>query len=191
MAKRYKTSLYTGTAEGAYEGGKSDIEGLRDEISEWKENMESNSMEGLPKYDEVSECYDALETIYDRLEEVEFPEGMGDLPVTYSVMKPYGRKPEPRWMQLANAEAAISAAKDALERRLEELRDAETPECTCENPPEGEDEPGDDHELDCPLYREEDAEQEDSPDPDDIQTQIDTMDEALDECGNVNFPGMY
>jgi len=38
---------------------------LKEESGSWKENMEGANMEHLPKYDEVSECYDALETAYD------------------------------------------------------------------------------------------------------------------------------
>lgn len=187
--KKYKTAQYTGTVEGALDGAKSDIEGLKDEMDEWKSNMESNSMEHMPKYDEVSECYDALEQVYDKLEEVdlgELPDGAGDRQITYTVMSPYGRKGEPRWMRLANAEAMISAAKDGLETVRDEA--SEKPECACsEDNADADGEYGDHHELDCPLY----CEDGDEPDGADWDTPIDALEEATGECGNVNFPGMY
>lgn len=40
----------------------SSIEELRDEITEWRDNLSSGNMEHLPKYEEVSECADTLES---------------------------------------------------------------------------------------------------------------------------------
>ena len=41
---------------------------LQEEIQDWQGNLEANSMEHLPKYDEVTECVDQLETFVDTLD---------------------------------------------------------------------------------------------------------------------------
>jgi len=49
------------TIREALEYAGSAIEELKTEIEEWKENLESNDMDHLPKYEEVEECYSTLE----------------------------------------------------------------------------------------------------------------------------------
>lgn len=63
------------TLESAIDDFKSDVEGLKEEIESWKDNLENNSMEHLPKYEEVSECFDALEEACEKTEEIELPDG--------------------------------------------------------------------------------------------------------------------
>lgn len=64
-----------------------DFEALREEMQSWRDNMEAGGMTAVPKFDEVSECCDALEAIEipeqgtqedfnavaDEIEAVEFP----------------------------------------------------------------------------------------------------------------------
>lgn len=46
----------------------SDLADLRDEMTEWQSNMEGASMEHLPKYEEVTECVDAMDDAVSTLE---------------------------------------------------------------------------------------------------------------------------
>lgn len=48
----------------------SGVEELYDEIDSWASNMESANMEHLPKYEEVTECRDALDQLKTDLEDV-------------------------------------------------------------------------------------------------------------------------
>ncbi len=87
MTKKIKgerAKLLTGTILGAFEGGQSDVEGLKEEINEWKDSLEGNGMEHLPKYEEVSECADALDSANDTLESLEVPECIQDIDVSYT-----------------------------------------------------------------------------------------------------------
>lgn len=61
-------------ADAAFENGKSGVEELKEEIESWKENMEGANMEHLPKYEEVSECYDQLDSAMSYLDSVSLPE---------------------------------------------------------------------------------------------------------------------
>ena len=74
MAKK-KMITREGTLDGVVADALSEMQNLRDEISDWRDNMSSNDMEHLPKYDEVSECVDELDQFCD--EEPEMPEESG------------------------------------------------------------------------------------------------------------------
>jgi len=187
MARKYKINTYVGTIGGALDGAKADIESLKDEMTEWRDNLDSNGMSHMPKYDEVSECVDALERIYDNLDGIDLSELPGDVvdrSVSYTEMSPYGRKPMPQWMRFENAQSMISAAKAGIEAARDDQ--PENPGCECsEDNADADDEYGDHHELDCPLYREDG----DDPDAVDWDTPIDALEEAENE--GVEFPGMY
>lgn len=188
MAKKYKTNLYTGTVQGALEAATSDVEGIKDDIENWKSNMESANMEHMPKFDEVSECYDALGELHGQLEGIsldDLPEAAKDKEITYTEMKPYGRKPMPRWMQLANAEAAASAAKDALETARDDA-EGDGGNCECEDLDGDESEYGDHHGEDCPR-----RDTENDPSNVDWDEPINELDDACSKFGDINFPGMY
>lgn len=47
----------------------SEVESLKDEMESWRDNMESGNLENTPKYEEVNECADALDTLYSAVEE--------------------------------------------------------------------------------------------------------------------------
>ena len=77
MAKLSRAKRFS-EAISKIEEGKSEIEELMGEIESWKDNMEGANMEHLPKYEEVEQCYDALDEIIRSLEEAcdnepEFP----------------------------------------------------------------------------------------------------------------------
>lgn len=187
--RKFKMVTCTGTVGGALDAAGSDVRNLHDDMENWASNMEGANMEHMPKYDEVSTARDALSDMADTLEGLDVPQSVADIEITYTEMKPYGRKSPSRSLQLSNIESYVSAAKDAIENRIQELRDAETPECNCENPPEEPDAASDEHELDCPLYREEgDDTGTDADDPDDLQSLLDEIDQI---DWSVDFPGMF
>lgn len=64
--------------ESALEDAKSEVESLRDEIEEWKGGMEGTNLENTEKYQTLSDCYDALEDMLSRLEDIEIPDA-GDI----------------------------------------------------------------------------------------------------------------
>lgn len=164
MAKKFKSTARQTTVEAAFEDAKADIESLRDEMTEWAENMESNNMEGLPKYEEVNEAKEALESACDSLDEVEIsnlPDALRETEVSYTEARPYGRKPEPRWMRLSNCVSMLRAAKDAVTAAEE----AETAN-------EG---------------QTDDDEQEEV----DFGTIGNGIGDAIDYAESVSFPGMY
>ena len=54
---------------------KEEIELLKDEIDNWKSNMEGTNLEYTYKYEQLEECYGVLEEIQDELENITDREG--------------------------------------------------------------------------------------------------------------------
>lgn len=122
----YKTTARVVKLSDALSEGKGEVDTLLEEIGEWKDNMESNSMEQLPKYDEVSECYDALESIQQTLEQIDEPtdETVLALEVTvYDTMPTDKRRQPSRATRAGNASSCLSAVKEKLEEYVETLKD--------------------------------------------------------------------
>ena len=67
MAKRTgkRSEEVQSTIGGAIEFAVSEIQSLRDEITDWRDNLDGANMSHMPKYDEVSECADYLDNIDD------------------------------------------------------------------------------------------------------------------------------
>lgn len=80
MARTKKMLDHENTLEGMVADALSEAQSLRDEIADWRDNMESNNMEHLPKYEQVSECVDNLEQFCDNEPQVPsvFPPGLAD-----------------------------------------------------------------------------------------------------------------
>jgi chromosome segregation ATPase len=49
----------------------SEIESLKDEIEQWKSGMEGTNLENTQKYQDLSSCYDTLETGIDALQNID------------------------------------------------------------------------------------------------------------------------
>lgn len=175
-----RAKLFTGTAYGAFEGGQSELAGLKEEITEWKENLEGNGMDHLPKFEEVSECADAMETVMDALDGLEFPEHLQDLEVSYT--QDTRQSANSRNGRLANALSQIDAARSAVEQWLE---DHETLEAN-----EGEEiEVDEDGPLEDRVTEADAAEREEQRDA--AQELLDELVTAYDNAEGVSFPGMY
>lgn len=66
MGKR-KPKVEEWTVTSLVSDAASDVSELSSEMQEWRDNMSSNNMEHLPKYDEVEQAADALEQIESEL----------------------------------------------------------------------------------------------------------------------------
>lgn len=150
----------------------SDIESLRDEITEWRDNMDSNGLENTPKYEEVSECADGLDTV-DNLEDplsglvaIAEKEGFGEemLKVTTYVNRRKGRGPA-RWVRLSNE---VSAIRVGIERMNEEKEKKEA------------------------ILQEQEEEDETLRElVNEIDDHVSELEGYLDELDGISFPGMY
>jgi hypothetical protein len=67
MAKQGKWVKQEAGAVEAIENGISEIESLKDEMSEWRDNME-DKLSGTQKFEDVSQCADDLDTGHDGLQ---------------------------------------------------------------------------------------------------------------------------
>jgi hypothetical protein len=169
------------SAEGAWEDGKSEVESLKEEIGEWKDNLEGNNMEHLPKYEEVSECADTMESALDTLEGIDFPECLSDVPVNYT--QDTRQSAQSRNGRLSNALSALYASKEAGEAWLEE-----NPELELVDLSERDEE---DQELDEGESDDQQAVDARESDRSAVEEFINEMDNAIGELENVSFPGMY
>lgn len=154
----------TSTVADALENGRSAVEELREEINEWKESLEGNSMEHLPKYEEVSECCDALDEAVSTLEEAEIEGSAFDRDVFYTIDT--RRSATSRASRMMNAGSALFAAKYGLEQWL------------VDNP-----------ELDD-AQEEEDTQQRET-DRAAAETALDALERGIDSAESACFPGMY
>jgi len=141
------------------------VEGLRDELTEWQESLESNDMEHLPKYEEVSETAMQLEQAVDELDTLN--NLVGDLPdEIQNQMLDYTydsrRKAGARWGRLYNAQVmaqtVLDAGRDALETAQKKADEAET---------------------DLPEQMEE------------LEEALNSWEDAITTTQEVCFPGMY
>lgn len=168
------------SAEGAWEDGKSEVESLKEEIGEWRDNMEGNGMEHLPKFDEVSECADAMESALDTLEGINFPECLSNVTVNYT--QDTRQSAQSRNGRLSNALAALYASKEAGEAWLEENPELEQVETVEEGGPD---------DLMENQTTDEEAVGERETQRGEVEEFINEMDNAISELENVSFPGMY
>ena len=151
-----------------------ELQSLKEEIEEWRDNLSNANMEHLPKFEELSECYDTLESTLDDLEGQlnEVTELIEKLEVTgvdklqdfcFSILP----------VKAGRARRA-AAAQDEISQGLETLKSAlEQYQANYEDLPDTEKKEGR---------------------SDDIQEALDKIDEAIEklsELDDVNFPGMY
>lgn len=148
----YKAVQQKTTVAAAIGDAYSELQSLRDEMSETADNMQ-DTLSQTPKYQAVEEARDTLDGFCDS--EPNVPDGVSDLEVTYSEMvnSRKGRGPS-RSVRCSNASSMLEAVIEAINAHAEDLKD------------------GDD------LKGE-------------IQTLADELQEAVDNAGGVEFPGMY
>jgi hypothetical protein len=179
MAKKH-----TDSALGALEVAAGIVEGLHEEMTDWQSNMEGSSMEHLPKYEQVSECVDALDNadVRNRVDELvslldgfaahqrEAPElvalDLDEVMVTYEMST---AKRQSRADRLGEAQNCMAQALDALDFRLGSLEDADAQRVKAAE--------GEEVEEDERLG--------------DIRNSLEELRESFDALGDVQFPGMY
>jgi chromosome segregation ATPase len=166
---------------GALDGGTTDIEGLKDEMEEWASNLESNNMEHLPKYEEVNEAKDQLETAVDTLQGLEVPEHLEDLDARYTIDT--RTSAQSRSGRLDNAMNALNAAKDAAQAWLDEHEALEATDT--EDPDELADLEAKD-EVVTQEMADEDAAQVEA-----TEQFVNDLESAIGDAEGVSFPGMY
>lgn len=178
MAVKLKTTMSQGSISDAISSGFSDLGELRDEMTEWRDNLEEK-LSHTEKYERVSEAADLLENIADRESECELPDGAEDEAITWShQMKQSKKSPYPRWLRLQNAVMALESAKDALETQVGNFEEKIT-------------------ELNDPGEEEEDGEhdEEKAGELEEVKEALDeiirVLEEVVDEANGVEFPGMY
>jgi hypothetical protein len=54
---------------------KQDVEDIKYEIEQWKENLEGTNFEGTLKYEMLEECLQGIEEVFEQLEEVTYSDG--------------------------------------------------------------------------------------------------------------------
>ena len=162
--------------EGAFSSARDDMTDLKQEIEDWKDNLGGNNMEHLPKYEEVSECYDALDSGVSTLEGIEVPEVLQGYAANYTIDT--RQSAQSRNGRMADAMNALDAAKSACEARLEENEALEADEA--------EDFDGDpDAFITEEMVDEREAQRTEV---EEFQTELEN---AYGELENVSFPGMY
>jgi len=109
--KRFKQETVETTVEAAISDARTDLEELAGEMTDWFDNMP----EGLQGSQTGSTVEEAANTLGDIQLDVEPPEATHDLEVEYVELRPYGRKPQPRWMRASNIGSMLEATAEVLE----------------------------------------------------------------------------
>lgn len=171
----------TSSIGGAIESAASVLEELYSEMEEWASSLEGNSMEHLPKYEEVSEARDALDSPKDELQSIDLPEEIAGVEVSYT--QDTRKKAGSRAGRLNNAADELRAAEAGLEAWLED-----NPELTFIEVSEEEVDDITLEELETAVESEADERNELR---DKAQEALDTIQNQLGELDSVCFPGMY
>ena len=106
-----------------------DIDSLKEEMEEWRDNLENGNLGSTQKFEDVSQAADELESLrseiddsVDELKRALQEAGLDDLlrkEIKFIDRRPYGRSPA-RWLRLENACASLHAALAVLEREVPE-----------------------------------------------------------------------
>ncbi len=78
--KRKSRATRLGDALGLVTDARLEVEDLKGEIEEWKENLEGTNFESSMKYEQLEECLDALDELVSNLEECESADGNIEFP---------------------------------------------------------------------------------------------------------------
>lgn len=194
---RHKTEIVTGTIAAALSDALTGVQTLAEEMGEWRDNTEE-SLGHTNRWQRVSEAADALEEVASELgASFDLPEWLEAEAITWTIMRPYGRKAEPRWMRAANAAAPLRAIVEALaepetlkpsvEWYAERLKAAQELLAAIERN-KGRCLPGQREEIRTMLAR---IDTHDGLAIDSIADARDTLDTQIDALEQVDFPGMY
>jgi hypothetical protein len=122
VRKKFRTVDHKSTIEGCVSDGCSELQSLCEEMTEWRDNLESANMSHMPKFDEVSEVCDVLEQCADEPSiPAPLPAGLVD-EVTYSTLQRYARSMS-RATRCDIALAGMRAAAEHLQSFLDDHDD--------------------------------------------------------------------
>lgn len=162
----------------AFEDARSEVECLMEEIREWQESLESNNMEHLPKYEEVSACYNELESANDLFQSLEVPEALEELEISFT--QDTRQEANSRRGRMGNADTALCAVQSAAEDWLSENEELElTPDEDLDQLPDGQE----------PVTQEMVDERQEQREK--IEQFVSELEEAIGTAQNAEFPGMY
>ncbi len=134
--KRYKTVQCEAALDEVLDAA--ELESLRDEMTDWRDNMEGTGLENTDKFEQVSEAADILEeqvyVLSDAIDSLNLS-GHGDLAnaaVKWAEQHPYGKRAWPRWLRHSTAVPQLTAAlavlaeADGADKYAEQRNDIET-----------------------------------------------------------------
>lgn len=108
----YKSVQHESTVGALVADAISELESLKDEMGEWRDNMEGTGLENTSKYEQVQEAADTLESY---VSEIEVPEALEDVKATwYESVNKNKRRGASRAVRLGNAVSMLQAAAEAL-----------------------------------------------------------------------------
>ena len=124
----YKFVQHQTTVSAAVGDAMSELQSLRDELTEWKENLEEK-LSHTDKYSQLEDAINALEEHCD--DDPDVPKMIAEMECTYTEMQPRSKRRGPsRARRCENAVAMLQAATDAAqevvddEQQEQEARDA-------------------------------------------------------------------
>lgn len=159
MAKRVKVELNSTISEAL--GALGDIQSLKEEMEEWRDNLDGANMTHLPKYDEVSECCDELDSVPD---DIDVPEFLQQVSFSYIQSKPGKSRAARRDDAVSMLDMARTAAEDFdIEEAVAAFEDLS-------------EEQREEKKQDMESERDE---------------FVNAVKEAIDAADGANFPGMY
>src|SRR6266700_196746 len=121
---KLKTVTETKTIEALLTEARDEIESLKTEMEQWRDNLDDNEgLRNTQKYEQVDEAAETLDRAYEEIESAVrqlLEEGLltgqqFDNSLTVSYVKPYGRMSFPRWARLGYSIAYLHKAKEFLE----------------------------------------------------------------------------
>ena len=117
-----------GPLDGIVDDAIGEIDSLKEEMQDWMDSLSSNNMEHLPKYEEVSECYNALENATGNTPEMptEFLPGMA-LTYEWQEKAPY-KGAQSRSTRCSNATNDIEQVITYIDDSIQNLDDQQTEE---------------------------------------------------------------
>ena len=178
----------------ALQHGHSIVEELKDEMGDWRDNMDGTGLENTDKFQRVSEAADTLESAEESLREAaESAEtlenvSLPETTVEYSYYKPYGRKAPSRYDRLGEATAVLEGALEIIDAFVQNLRDEADDPTTDE---EVDLESMSDEEREAAEKAAEEAEEKANDAVEEVEGIADQIRDAIDECQSVDFPGMF
>lgn len=125
----YKTIQQTSTVAAAIADGLNEIESLKDEMGEWRDNMSGTGLENTEKYSMVEEAADTLESAHSSIESGHsslegigvYEDILGAAEIKYfEQVNANKRRGCSRSVRLGNAILMINAGLEKIEAYLEE-----------------------------------------------------------------------